>query len=70
MALLVIVIGFLPKALREPGLLDMPGVTPEQVLVVFKICVSHRHSPSVPRPEVSACPAVLLLVAIWVPSSP
>ena len=30
-AILVIVIGFLLIALGEPGLLDMPGVTPEQV---------------------------------------
>jgi hypothetical protein len=28
-AMLVVAIGCLPKALGEPGLLDMPGVTPK-----------------------------------------
>jgi hypothetical protein len=34
-AILVIVIGGLPKALGEPGLLDMPGVTPKQAGRLF-----------------------------------
>jgi hypothetical protein len=34
-AIRVSVIGFLPKALGEPGLLDMPGVTPEPVGRLF-----------------------------------
>lgn len=29
--MLVVVIGVLPKAHGEPGLLDVPGVTPQQV---------------------------------------
>ena len=36
-AMLVSVIGCLPKALGEPGLLDMPGVTPEPVGRLFPV---------------------------------
>jgi hypothetical protein len=34
-AMLVVVIGVLPKALEEPGLLGMPRVTPEPVGRLF-----------------------------------